>query len=60
VSAPLIYGRVARVERSSGKTHWEIWMEPAVGPDEPETIVVVRLSLNPQRIATARENENRK
>ncbi|HEV3003833.1 MAG TPA: rod shape-determining protein MreC [Pirellulales bacterium] len=50
LSAPLIYGRVVRVDREPGKTHWEIWMEPAVGPDEPTAIAVLRLSLNPERV----------
>ena len=49
VSAPLIYGRVARVERGAGNTNWDIWMAPAVGPDEPGVVAVLRLSLNPQR-----------
>jgi hypothetical protein len=50
VSAPLIYGRVVRVDREPGKTHWEIWMEPAVGPNEPKEIAVLRLRLNPRRM----------
>jgi hypothetical protein len=50
VSAPLIYGRVARVERGAAKSHWDIWMEPAVAPDEPQVVSVLRLRLNPERV----------
>ena len=30
LDAPLLYGRVARVERKPGAAQWEVWMEPAV------------------------------
>jgi len=57
VSAPLIYGRVARVERGAGKAHWDIWIEPAVGADEPGVVAVLRLSLNPKRAGAVSEGE---
>ena len=29
LDAPLVYGRVVRIENRPGTRHWEIWMEPA-------------------------------
>ncbi len=60
VSAPLIYGRIARVDRGAGKTHWDIWIEPAVAPDEPGVVAVLRLSLNPKRAGAANDGKLRK
>ena len=50
--APLLYGRVVRVERPVGAAHWDIWMEPAVAPERPERVAVLRTELNPPQIAT--------
>ena len=49
--APLLYGRVVRLERSAGQPHWQIWMEPAVGSDEPRSVAVLQMDLNPARVA---------
>ena len=49
--APLLYGRVVRLERSAGQPHWQIWMEPAVGSDEPRSVAVLQIDLNPARVA---------
>ncbi len=46
-----VYGRVTRVERRAGDAHWQIWMEPATGRDSPGEVAVLRLQLNPERIA---------
>ena len=46
-----VYGRVARVERRAGDAHWQIWMEPAAGRESPSEVAVLRLELNPERIA---------
>jgi cell shape-determining protein MreC len=46
---PLLYGRIVRLERPVGAAHWEIWMAPAVAPEEPTTVVVLRAELNPLR-----------
>jgi len=51
--APLLYGRVVRLERSAGQPHWQIWMEPAVGTDEPRSVAVLQMDLNPARVAKA-------
>lgn len=40
-SAGLYYGEVVRVERPAGATHWEIWMQPAVGARWPDKVAVV-------------------
>jgi cell shape-determining protein MreC len=51
VDAPLVYGHVARVERPLGAAHWEIWMQSAVAPDEPEHVIVLCAEINPLRVA---------
>lgn len=43
---PLLYGRIVAVDRPVGAAHWEIWMEPAVRPEEPEAVVVLRAEVN--------------
>ena len=48
---PMLYGHVVRLERPVGAAHWEIWMQPAVGPDEPSEVVVLKTELNPARVA---------
>jgi cell shape-determining protein MreC len=53
--APLLYGRVVRVERPAGAAHWEIWMQPAVPPDAPQRVTVLRVELNPLRVAGKRD-----
>jgi cell shape-determining protein MreC len=53
LDAPLLYGRVARLERKPGAAHWEIWMEPAVSATAPPArVAVLRLDLNPARLAS--------
>jgi len=49
--APLLYGRIVRLERPVGAAHWEIWVQPAVARDEPEHVAVLRTELNPLRVA---------
>jgi cell shape-determining protein MreC len=51
---PLLYGRIARVERPTGSAHWETWMEPAVADSAPETVGVLRAELSPLRVAERR------
>jgi hypothetical protein len=51
---PLLYGRIARLERPTGAAHWEIWMEPAVAESAPETVAVLRAELSPLRVAERR------
>jgi cell shape-determining protein MreC len=53
-SAPLLYGRVTRLERPAGAAHWDIWMEPAVA-GEPDRVAVLRTEVNPLRVAKANE-----
>ena len=50
--APLLYGSVVRLERPVGAAHWEIWMQPAVEPDQPEHVAVLRAELNPLRVSS--------
>jgi len=49
--APLLYGRIVRLERPAGAAHWEIWMQPAVAGHQPEHVAVLRTELNPLRVA---------
>jgi cell shape-determining protein MreC len=52
LDTPLLYGRVARIERKPGAAHWEIWMEPAVSlTAPPERVAVLKTELNPSRFA---------
>ncbi len=48
---PLLCGHVARAEHAVGATHWEIWMQPAVQPQDPERVAVLHVKLNPLRVA---------
>jgi rod shape-determining protein MreC len=48
---PLLYGKVVKLQRTAGNPYWEIWMEPAAGGDEPRTVAVLRMELNPSRVA---------
>ena len=50
---PGIYGRVTRAERRPGDAHWQIWMAPAVGAELPGEVDILRLRLNPERVADA-------
>lgn len=50
---PLLYGHVVRLERPVGAAYWEIWMQPAVA-DEPDRVAVLRVELNPLRVAGRR------
>jgi cell shape-determining protein MreC len=52
VDRPLVYGHVARVERPVGASHWDIWVQPAVAPDEPKHVIVVCTEVNPLRVAS--------
>ena len=48
---PLVYGQIVRVELIDDKLHWQIWMQPAIGTDEPTQVAVLRAELNPARMA---------
>lgn len=51
LEAHLAYGKVARVERSPGDVHWQIWMEPALPEETPEKVTVLRVQPNRVRLA---------
>jgi len=48
---PLLVGRIARVERPVGAAHWEIWIEPAVNPNQTDQLAVLGIEINPLRLA---------
>jgi cell shape-determining protein MreC len=50
LDAPLVYGRVVRLESRPGVPHWDIWMEPAART-EPREVAVLQISLNEARLA---------
>jgi|GEM_PF-778322 len=50
---PLVYGRVARVERAAGAPHWDIWVDLAAGSDAQDRLLVLRARRNPAREAVA-------
>ncbi len=49
---PLYYGRIVRAEHAAGQPHWRLWMEPAIGDDEPREAIVLKFELNPARMAS--------
>jgi len=52
LDAPLLYGRIVRLERTAGGAHWDIWMEPALPAGSPPArVAVLSLDLNPDRFA---------
>jgi cell shape-determining protein MreC len=55
LDVPLLYGRVARLERKPGAAHWEIWVEPALSAAAPlERVSVLKTEVNPSRVAIGR------
>lgn len=49
----LVYGEVVRAECPAGANHWEVWVRPALDPDEvPEAVAVLRVEFNPARVAS--------
>jgi len=51
LEVPPLCGRVARLERPVGAAHWEIWVEPAVLPEQIDRVAVLQLQPNPDRVA---------
>ena len=50
---PLVYGEVVRAECAAGANHWEVWVRPALDPDEvPDAVAVLRVEFNPARVAS--------
>ena len=56
LKAPLLYGRVARLQRPVGAAHWDIWVEPAL-TGEPDRVAVLRIELNPLRVAQKKTSD---
>ena len=55
LDVPLLYGRVARLERKPAALRWEIWMEPALAAAAPPAhVAVLEMKLNPARLIGAR------
>jgi rod shape-determining protein MreC len=48
---PLLYGAVARCERTPGAPHWDIWVDLDQQREGPRHLVVLRSTLNPARVA---------
>ncbi len=48
---PLLFGKIVRVDRRVGAAYWDIWMQPAVAPEGPRRVAVLRIELNPLRMA---------
>jgi len=48
---PPLYGNVVRIERPLGAAYWNIWMQPAAASDNPTRVGVLRMELNPLRVA---------
>ena len=59
LAEPLLCGRIVRLERPVGAPHWEIWMEPAVDPHRTNEVAVLRIELDPSRVAAVRESKEK-
>jgi cell shape-determining protein MreC len=51
LAEPLLYGRIVRAEHISGRPHWQLWMAPALAAETPRTVEVLKLEVNPARMA---------
>ena len=51
LAEPLLYGRIVRAEHVSGQPHWQLLMAPALAADPLRTVEVLKLELNPARVA---------
>ena len=60
VRTPLLYGQIARLERAAGEPYWQIWVEPAVKGEEPHDVAVLRMELNPSRVAGRNAADSRR
>lgn len=49
--APLLYGRIERIEQPAGAVHWEIWMRPAADVDHVDRVAVLHSEPHPARMA---------
>jgi hypothetical protein len=59
VPTPLVYGHITRVEAPAAGAHWQIWMQPEIGADVPRQVAILKLELNPARIADSGTRPNR-
>jgi cell shape-determining protein MreC len=50
-SSPLLYGHIVRAEHLAGQPHWQLWLAPAIGDRDPRVVAVLRMDLNPARMA---------
>lgn len=49
----LVYGEVVRAECPAGANHWDVWVRPALDPNEtPDAVSVLRVEFNPARVAS--------
>lgn len=49
----LVYGEVVRADCPAGANHWDVWVRPALDPDEvPDAVAVLRIEFNPARVAS--------
>lgn len=56
--APLIYGRITRAELTTGAAHWQVWMEPAIADELPQTLTILQAQVNEERIAHTKYTEH--
>jgi len=47
---PMYYGKVVRAELESGSQEWLVWVQPAAATQRLETVLVLRRSVNPDRV----------
>jgi len=51
LAEPLLCGRIVRLERPVGASHWEIWMQPALDPQRSDEVAVLTIEVDPLRLA---------
>lgn len=47
---PMYYGKVVRAELEPGAREWLVWVEPAATTERLESVLILRRTLNPDRI----------
>jgi cell shape-determining protein MreC len=47
---PMYYGKVVRAELDAGAQDWSVWLQPAATLDHLETVLVLRRTMNAERI----------
>jgi cell shape-determining protein MreC len=47
---PMYYGKVVRADLEAGSQEWLVWVQPAAATERLETVLVLRRTVNPDRV----------